>query len=56
MLVWGIKRTKLSIVLGIIATIIIGIGIGNHAAYAAKVTKTSFQDGYNRGIKVVNQI
>jgi hypothetical protein len=39
-------------VLGIIATIvIIGIGVGNHAAYAAKVTKTSFQDGYNRGIK-----
>jgi hypothetical protein len=27
------------------------MGIGNHAAYAAKVTKTSFQDGYDAGVR-----
>jgi hypothetical protein len=44
-------RTKLYIVLGIMATIVVGMGIGNHAVYAAKVTKASFQDGYNAGVK-----
>jgi hypothetical protein len=40
-------------VLGIVFTILIGIGIGsgNPAAYAAKVTASSYSDGYSRGVK-----
>jgi hypothetical protein len=44
-------RTKLSIVFGIISTIVIVIGLGNHAAYAAKLTASSYTDGYSRGVK-----
>jgi hypothetical protein len=40
-------KTKLIIAVGIAAIIV--IGIGSHAAYASKVSKTSFQDGYNAG-------
>jgi hypothetical protein len=47
----GDERTKLSIVLGIIAIIVIGIGSGNHSAYAAKLTASSYGDGYSRGVK-----
>src|ERR687884_445925 len=39
----GKMKTKL-----IIAAIIV-IGIGSHTAYASKVKKTSFQDGYSAG-------
>jgi hypothetical protein len=38
-------------VFGIIATILIRLQIGNHAAYAAKVTASSYSDGYSRGVK-----
>jgi hypothetical protein len=41
-------QTKLIIVVGIVAAIMI-IGIGSHTAFAIKVSKTSFQDGYNAG-------
>jgi hypothetical protein len=34
-----------------IATIVMGVGAGNHAAYAAKVTKSSFSDGYALGVR-----
>jgi hypothetical protein len=46
-------RTTFSIVFGMIVTIMIGMGtgIGNHAAYAAKVTASSYSDGYSRGVK-----
>jgi hypothetical protein len=43
--------TKLSIVLGIIATIVIAIGSGNDGAYAAKLTASSYGDGYSSGVK-----
>ena len=42
---------KLSIVLGILATIVIGLQIGIHAAYAAKLTASSYTDGYSLGVK-----
>jgi hypothetical protein len=44
-------KTKLTIVIGIIAAIVLGMGLGNHAAYAAKVTKSSRSDGYALGVK-----
>ena len=44
-------KTTFPIVLGIIATIVIGMGTGNHLVYAAKVTASSNSDGYSRGIK-----
>ena len=44
-------RTKLFVAIGIICTIVIGLGLGNHAVYAAKVTASSNSDGYSRGIK-----
>ena len=47
----GDGRTKLSIALGIIATIVIGIGSGNDGAYAAKLTASSYGDGYSSGVK-----
>jgi hypothetical protein len=44
-------KTTFSVVFGIIATIVIVTGIGNHGAYAAKVTASSSSDGYSRGVK-----
>jgi hypothetical protein len=46
----GEMQTKLIIVVGIVAAIMI-IGIGSHTALAIKVSKTSFQDGYNAGFE-----
>ena len=43
--------TRLPIVFGTLLTIIIGIGIANDAAYAAKRTASSYSDGYSRGVK-----
>jgi hypothetical protein len=43
----GKMKTKLIIAVGIAAIIV--IEIGSHTAYATKVRKTSFQDGYNAG-------
>jgi hypothetical protein len=44
-------KNKLSSAIGIIATIVIVMRIGNHGAYAAKVTASSNSDGYSRGVK-----
>jgi hypothetical protein len=43
----GKTKTKLIIAVGIAAMIV--TGIGSHTAFAIKVSKTSFQDGYNAG-------
>ena len=43
----GETKTKLIIAFGIAAIIV--IGIGSHTAFAIKVKKTSFKDGYNAG-------
>src|ERR1041385_4593892 len=43
-------RTRLSFVFGTIMAITIGIGIANHVAYAAKLTASSYSDGYSRGV------
>ena len=51
----GDERTKLPIVLGIIATMVIGIGAANHGAYAAKLTASSYSDGYSRGVKYASR-
>jgi hypothetical protein len=48
-------KITFSVVLGIIATIIIVMGIGNHGAYADKVTASSSSDGYSRGVKDANR-
>lgn len=42
-------RTNLSIVLGILATIVIGLQIGIQVGYAAELTASSYTDGYSRG-------
>ncbi|MFL6409490.1 MAG: hypothetical protein ACJ71F_20800 [Nitrososphaeraceae archaeon] len=43
----GKTKTKLIIAVGIAAMIV--TGIESHTAFAIKVSKTSFQDGYNAG-------
>jgi hypothetical protein len=47
----GFMKTTFSVVFGIIATTVIVMGIGNHGAYAAKLTASSNSDGYSRGVK-----
>jgi hypothetical protein len=42
------KQLIIVIAVGIIAAMMV-IGIGSHTALAIKVSKTSFQDGYNAG-------
>jgi hypothetical protein len=44
----GQINTHLIIAVGILAAIMV-LGIGSHTAFAIKVSKTSFQDGYNAG-------
>jgi hypothetical protein len=44
----GAIKTQLIIAVGLVAAILV-IGIGSHTAFAIKVSKTSFQDGYNAG-------
>src|ERR671932_2961727 len=44
----GAMKTQLIIAVGLVAAILV-IGIGSHTALAIKVSKTSFQDGYNAG-------
>jgi hypothetical protein len=44
-------RSKFSAILGIVVTVLVGIGLGSHPVYAAKVTASSYDDGYNRGVK-----
>ena len=43
----GKIKTRLIISIGVAAIIV--MGIGSHAAFAVKVKKNSFQDGYNAG-------
>src|ERR671930_432324 len=43
----GKIQTKLIIAVGVAAIIV--IGIESHTAFAIRVSKTSFQDGYNAG-------
>jgi hypothetical protein len=43
-----VMKTQLIIAVGLVAAILI-MGIGSHTAFAIKVSKTSFQDGYNAG-------
>jgi hypothetical protein len=43
----GNIQTRLIISVGVAAIIV--MGIGSHAAFAVKVKKNSFQDGYNAG-------
>jgi hypothetical protein len=43
----GKIQTRLIISVGVAAIIV--MGIGSHAAFAVKVKKNSFQDGYNAG-------
>ena len=50
-MIGGFMKTSFSILFGIIATIAIGMGTGNHGAYAAKLTASSYSDGYSRGVK-----
>jgi hypothetical protein len=42
-------KTAFSIVFGIIATML--MGIGTRGAYAVKLTASSYSDGYSRGVK-----
>jgi hypothetical protein len=44
-------KTAFSIVFGIIATMLIGMGVGTHGAFGAKLTASSYSDGYSRGVK-----
>ncbi len=46
----GEMKTKLIITVGIAAIMV--LGIGSHTAFAIKVSKTSFQDGYIAGFAV----
>jgi hypothetical protein len=46
-LIEGKIKTRLIISIGVAAIIV--MGIGSHAAFAVKVKKNSFQDGYNAG-------
>jgi hypothetical protein len=50
-MIGGFMKIAFSIVFGIIATIVIGMGTGNHGAYAAKLTASSYSGGYSRGVK-----
>jgi hypothetical protein len=43
-----VMKTQLIIAVGLVAAILV-MGIGSHTAFAIKVSKTSFQDGYNAG-------
>src|ERR1041384_4416724 len=43
-----VMKTQLIIAVGLVAAILV-MGIGSHTAFAIKVSKTSFQDGYNVG-------
>jgi hypothetical protein len=37
--------------LGIIAKMLIGMVVGTHSAFGAKLTASSYSDGYSRGVK-----
>ena len=44
-------RTKSTIVLGILTTIVIGLQLGVHVTHAAQLTASSYTDGYSRGVR-----
>jgi hypothetical protein len=43
------RGTKRQLIIAVGVAAIMVIGIGSHTAFAIKVSKTSFQDGYNAG-------
>jgi hypothetical protein len=51
----GAMKIQLIIAVGLVAAILV-IGIGSQSAFAIKVSKTSFQDGYNAGFAAGKKI
>jgi hypothetical protein len=45
------RGTKAQLIIAVGVAAIMIIGIGSHTAFAIKVSKTSFQDGYNAGFE-----
>jgi hypothetical protein len=44
-------RTKSSIILGILTSMVIGLQMGVHVIYATQLTTSSYTDGYSKGVR-----